>query len=208
MGALLRVPLRLIPKNTVLRVRSGANEGLRWIVGSSIHGCWLVHYETEKQAAVRRLVRPGMKVFDIGANAGFYTLAFSRMVGDAGHVWAFEPFPENVHNLRRHIELNALQNVTVAEVAVAEHSGIAGFAPAASNAMGRLSEQSDYKVPTVSIDGMYSGANACLPDLIKLDVEGRKSRFCKARGKRSRAVARSSCSLPTGASRNDGASEF
>lgn len=54
-----------------MRVRSGINKGRRWIVGSSIHGCWLGHYEIEKQSVIRRLVKPGMrmKLFDVGANA-------------------------------------------------------------------------------------------------------------------------------------------
>lgn len=173
LGALLRAPLRLIPKTTVLRVRSGLNEGMRWIVGSSIHGCWLGHYEIEKQTAVRRVVKSGMKVFDIGANAGFYTLAFSRLVGATGHVWAFEPLPENIRNLRRHIALNALQNVTVVEAAVSEKSGAAGFLPAPSNAMGRLSDHGEITVRTVSIDETCQGTG--MPDLIKLDVEGAES---------------------------------
>jgi FkbM family methyltransferase len=172
LGALLRAPLRLIPRNSVLRVRSGVNQGMRWIVGSSIHGCWLGHYEIEKQAAVRRLVKRGMKIFDVGANAGFYTLAFSRLAGTTGRVWAFEPLPENVRNLRRHIELNALQNVTVVEAAVAEKSGVAGFEAAADNSVGHLSERSAFRVRTVSIDEICADPATGMPDLIKLDVEG------------------------------------
>lgn len=170
LGALLRAPLRLIPKTTVLRVRSGVNERMRWIVGSSIHGCWLGHYEIEKQAAVRRLVRPGMKVLDVGANAGFYTLAFSRLVGPTGHVWAFEPLPENIGNLRRHIELNGLHNVTVVEAAVSEKSGNAQFMPAPSNSMGRLSPHGGITVRSVTLD--EACGDSIVPDLVKLDVEG------------------------------------
>src|SRR5688572_27975846 len=88
-GALLRLPLRAIPKRTTVKVQSGINRGMKWIVGSSIHGCWLGTYELEKQPVIERFVRPGMTVFDIGANAGFYTLAFSRLVGEEGRVWAF-----------------------------------------------------------------------------------------------------------------------
>jgi FkbM family methyltransferase len=174
-GALLRAPLRLIPGSSVLRVRSGVNRGMRWIVGSSIHGCWLGHYETEKQAAIRRLVGPGMKIFDIGANAGFYTLAFSRLTGPTGRVWAFEPLPENIRNLRRHVELNGLQNVTLVDAAVAQRSGVAGFEAAADNSMGHLSERSELRVRTVSIDEFCADPAVAAPDLIKLDVEGAES---------------------------------
>jgi FkbM family methyltransferase len=170
LGALLRAPLRLIPKATVLPVCSGVNKGMRWIVGSSVHGCWLGHYEKEKQAAVRRLVRPGIKIFDIGANAGFYTLAFSRLVGKTGHVWAFEPLPENIRNLRRHLALNALPNVTVVEAAVSRQSGTARFLQARSNSMGRLAEHGGMNVQTVTIDDICRDTGC--PDVVKLDVEG------------------------------------
>jgi FkbM family methyltransferase len=143
---------------------------MRWRVGSSVHGCWLGHYEREKQVAVRRLVRPGMTVFDIGANAGFYTLAFSRLVGDAGHVWALEPLPENIRNLRHHLALNALRNVTVVEAAAAARRGVARFETAASNAMGHLSDRGELSVPTVMLDDMADRTGAM--HLIKLDVEG------------------------------------
>lgn len=172
-GALLRAPLRLIPKRAVLRVRSGVNEGLRWVVGSSIHGCWLGHFEIEKQAAVRRLVRPGMRIFDIGANAGFYTLAFARLVGAGGHVWAFEPLPGNVRHLRRHIALNALENVTVMEAAVSDRSGSAHFLQAPSNAMGRLAAEGGITVRTMALDEFCARAGG--PDLVKMDVEGAES---------------------------------
>ena len=175
LGALLRFPLRIIPKSTVVRVRSGINKGLRWIVGSSIHGCWLGHYEIEKQAVVRRLVKPGMKVFDVGANAGFYTLAFARLVGERGHVWAFEPLAENAHNLRRHIELNNLRNVTVVQAAVSDRTGVARFESGASNSVGHLGQGGDTEVPTVSLDEYCVATGIESPDLIKFDIEGGES---------------------------------
>lgn len=175
LGALLRLPLRAIPKSAVVRVRSGINKGLRWVVGSSIHGCWLGHYEIEKQAIVRRLVTPGMKVFDVGANAGFYTLAFSRLVGKGGHVWAFEPLEANLQNLRRHVALNELANVTVVQAAVSGRAGVARFASGESNAMGRLAEGGSCDVKTVSLDEFCVQAGIDGPDLIKLDIEGGES---------------------------------
>lgn len=175
LGALLRFPLRAIPKTAVVRVRSGINKGSRWVVGSSIHGCWLGHYEIEKQAAILRLVKPGMKVFDVGANAGFYTLAFALLVGDRGHVWAFEPLAENLRNLKRHIALNNLTNVTIVEAAVSESVGIARFASGESNSMGRLAEGGNFDVPTVSMDEFCVEIGIECPDVIKLDIEGGES---------------------------------
>ena len=41
--------------------------------------------------AIRRLVRPGSVVLDIGANIGALTLELARQVGSGGKVFAFEP---------------------------------------------------------------------------------------------------------------------
>ena len=156
-----------------MRVRTGLNKGMRWVAGSSIHGCWLGHYEIEKQGLVAKLVRPGMRVFDIGANAGFYTLAFSRLIGGKGHVWAFEPFAENANNILRHLNLNSIENVTLVQAAVADRPGVAGFKIAQSNSMGMISESSKgYLVPTVTLDSLIQDGIVAAPDLIKMDVEG------------------------------------
>lgn len=176
-GRALRLPLSLIPRRLVVRVRSGINKGFRWVVGTSIHGCWLGHYEADKQALVQRLVKPGMRIFDIGANAGFYTLAFSRLVGNQGHVWAFEPFAENANNVLRHIELNQLANVTLIQSAVSDKQGIAGFNVGPNNAQGTISEaMHNYIVPTLALDQLLEQGVLQSPDVVKMDVEGAESR--------------------------------
>ena len=173
LGQALRWPLQLVPKRAVMTVRSGLNAGMKWVAGSSIHGCWLGHYEQEKQALVTRLVKPGMKIFDIGANAGFYTLAFSSLTGAAGHVWAFEPFAENAANVLHHLRLNAVDNVTLVQAAVADRPGVAGFQIAQSNSMGMLAKHArGYLVPTVALDALIQEGTVPTPDLIKMDVEG------------------------------------
>src|SRR5690348_11469417 len=108
-GRLLRFPLAFIPKTTVITAKGGLTKGMKWVVGSSTHGCWLGNYEPEHQALIRAEVKRDMNVLDIGANAGFYSLAFA---GLGASVWAFEPLAENVVNLRRHVSLNKLERVS------------------------------------------------------------------------------------------------
>jgi FkbM family methyltransferase len=132
---------------------------------------------------MRRFLSPGMLVFDIGANAGFYTLAFARLVGPSGRVWAFEPYAENVRNLLRHVELNALENVSVVQAAVTSAVGISGFSIAQNNSMGSISETSGYLVPTISVDEFCRQRGIRAPNLMKIDVEGAETQVLEgARG--------------------------
>ena len=175
LGVLARLPLRMIPRDAVVRVIAGPNRGLRWVVGSSTHGCWLGTYEREKQLVLERFVSPGMIVVDAGANAGYYTLAFSRWVGPEGRVFALEPFAENARNLLRHVSLNRLENITLVQAALSSRPGLGGFEIAQSNSMGSLTASGKYLVPVMSVDDLVAHHGVPVPDVIKMDVEGGES---------------------------------
>lgn len=171
---MLRLPLRLVPSHANVRVRSGLNKGLRWRVGSATHGCWLGHYESEIQRRLPELVRPGMVCYDLGANAGFYTLALALLAGPTGRVVAFEPLAENAAHLLHHLAINDLPQVSLVQAAVADTDGLASFQVHASRSMGSLTTgaASNYLVPTVRLDTLLERHGLPAPDFIKIDVEG------------------------------------
>jgi FkbM family methyltransferase len=82
----------------------------------AISGEW----EPNVTAAFVRALAPGDVCLDIGAHIGYYTLLASRLVGSRGHVYAFEPSPDSYPRLRANVDLNGLQNVTTAQLAVGE----------------------------------------------------------------------------------------
>lgn len=168
-GRVLRIPLRLIPDGTVVPVLGGVNRGYRWIAGASIAGCWIGNFEEDHQCALRRLVAPGMVAYDIGANVGFYTLALARLVTPSGQVYAFEPDARNAHLLRRHLKINAIENVTVVQIAVSSGSGLVAFEGERDQA--RIARQGRYIVPSISLDEFMAQGNP-FPSFIKMDVEG------------------------------------
>jgi FkbM family methyltransferase len=161
--ALIRLPLRLIPHSAVVQVLSGINRGMRWRVGSSVHGCWIGHYEREKQRIVRELVKPGMLALDIGANAGFYSLAFARL---GARVIAFEPAAENAEALRFHVAANNLP-VEVHQVAVSDCIGTARFNLGPHLSMGKIDPAGETVIATTTLDAL-----GLKPDVVKIDVEG------------------------------------
>ncbi len=65
------------------------------------------------------LVKPGMKVVEIGANVGYYTLLLADLVGDKGHVTAFEANPQLANTLFHTLHLNGYHDrSTVCNLAV------------------------------------------------------------------------------------------
>jgi FkbM family methyltransferase len=171
-GKALRLLLRLIPPDMVLPILQGRLRGLKWIVGSGSHGCWLGSYEYHKRKAFEKRVAKGSVVFDIGANAGFYTLLASVLVGPQGKVYAFEPVPRILRYLKEHLRINGMKNVCVIEAAVADCVGVAHFDAGPNPCTGHLAADGCLKVRTVSLDEMVRRGELLPPDYMKIDVEG------------------------------------
>jgi FkbM family methyltransferase len=174
-GRALRAPLRLIPRGVVVPVLQGPLRGARWIVGSGVHGCWIGCYESAKQATCVASVGRGATAYDLGANVGFYTLLFSRLVGGDGLVHAFEPVDRNLGFLRRHVAMNRADNVHVHAAAVGRETGTALFDPASHPSMGRLVAAPGSRttpVPLISLDDFVYARGNAPPDIVKMDVEG------------------------------------
>ncbi|HKX11308.1 MAG TPA: FkbM family methyltransferase [Stellaceae bacterium] len=89
---------------------------------------------------LRRIVRPGDAVADVGANIGYHSLVLSHLVGGKGFVHAFEPNPSTADRLQENLALNSCTNVVVHRLAlgnVDQQTTI--FAPPDVNAHGMSS---------------------------------------------------------------------
>ncbi len=171
-GRWLRAPLRLIPRKAVVPIFQGPLRGKKWIVGAGTHGCWLGSYEHNKQREFQKAIQPEDVVYDVGANAGFYSLLASVLVGEKGHVYAFEPLPDNARNLRKHLEMNRVRNCAVVEAAASSSDGEASFDPSGDRYTAHLSTAGSIHVRTVALDTLVSGNQIRPPDFMKIDIEG------------------------------------
>ncbi len=72
---------------------------------------------------MRSIVKPGMKVMEIGANRGVTAVAIANGIGDAGHLYAFEPVPEYYRKLLANLSLNGVSNVSAFRLAVSNNTG-------------------------------------------------------------------------------------
>ena len=147
--------------------------GLWWSPGSrgKIARMLLGSYEPAQTQRFVELIGKGDVFFDVGANAGYYTLLGARLVGPRGQVLAFEPEPNNAFFLRRHVDWNGLSNVIVLETAVGCDDGSVWFSPGSGTGTGRVGATGEYEVAVCRIDTLLEGVDR-LPTHIKIDVEG------------------------------------
>lgn len=156
-------------------ILQGPLRGLRWIAGAGNHGCWLGSYEYDKQNAFWDAIQDGDVVYDLGANAGFYTLLGSRKAGVRGRVYSFEPLPLNLEYLRAHLAINQITNCQILDVAVSHEAGLSKFDKSENASMGHLSRGSGEAyllVKTVTLDQLVGNGEIPPPSIIKCDVEG------------------------------------
>jgi FkbM family methyltransferase len=159
-------------KDAIVRAVSGPMRGMRWVVGSMPHGAWLGSLERRKLNHFVRCLKPGMTVWDIGANVGLYTLPGARAIGEGGRLYAFEPLARNCEYLRQHVRLNHLSNVVIVEAAA--YVGVECLRMAEGDSASEFHEDAngDVVVPAVSLDAWRVLTSSRPPDVVKIDVEG------------------------------------
>src|SRR5262245_29606214 len=67
-------------RNREGRIQKGLGRGLRFNGANSAVGFLLGTHDLEVQYALSRLLRPGMTVYDVGANVGFTAVLAARRV--------------------------------------------------------------------------------------------------------------------------------
>jgi FkbM family methyltransferase len=125
-----------------------------------------------------REARTSETIFDIGANAGIFSLAALAVKPDA-RVFAFEPTPEIANRLRAAVKINGLRNLIVNEMAVGDHDGQAVLrrwrgVDNSNEGMNFITSEEGVgeAVRLVSLD-QYCQDNAIERiDLLKIDIQG------------------------------------
>jgi len=133
-------------------------------------------FEPSGTAVVRRLVKPGDVVFDVGANVGYYTVLMAKLVGEGGRVVAFEPTAHYRSVLERNVQVNELTNVVVLP------HGLSSTVTSARAHIGESSATLHWVAdsePSASedvllrpLDDVVSGLGIARLDFIKIDVDG------------------------------------
>ena len=128
----------------------------------------------------RRLVeclKPGMRVLDVGAHIGYFSLVAARQVGPSGQVWAFEPVPENYELLRRNVVRNRYTNVVAVPKAVSNRSGpltlfLSRMVSGGHSVVPDQWSCGQLTVSATTLDEFLAGLGWPHIDFVKMDIQG------------------------------------
>lgn len=134
--------------------------------------------EREHRFILKKAVRSGSTILDLGANIGYYVLMEQKIIGPSGHVIAIEPEPKNFALLQKNVDLNYFTHrTTLINAAVSDHDGSAPLYLSKLGNVHSLKEKqtSQYtgqsiSVPTISLSTIahrFPNIN-----LIRMDIEG------------------------------------
>lgn len=132
-------------------------------------------YEPYTTELLKQFIQKGDIVLDIGANIGYYSLIFSRLVGKGGKVYAFEPDSVNFSLLKKNIETNEMTNVIAEQKAVTDKTGKTRlFLSLIHKGMHRIAPHKDLKsieIDTIRLDDFFCDKDKKV-NFIKIDIEG------------------------------------
>jgi FkbM family methyltransferase len=137
-------------------------------------------YEPHLIAFFQHILRPGMKMLDIGANIGLFSLLAAKLVGKEGCVYSIEPRGENARLLLYSASVNRFDNIHLLPLAVGDSTGYTLYRTHIGANGGLVSKEETESgdrailhptaqvVPLARLDNLVDGP----VDVIKIDIEG------------------------------------
>lgn len=176
---------RHLPDKIVARAKDGRNlrVNLNDWTGEVIY--FLGEHENYCCDIFRKHIKNGDVCFDVGANIGWYTTFFAKLVGPTGQVHAFEPVPGTFAELQRNVEVNGLNsNVIVNNIGLGDTKAKTEIYlfPELSSGYASLADKPDRKSEKVEVKistfDLYTEINKIEQvDFIKVDIEGAELMF-------------------------------
>ncbi len=123
--SLSRTPARLMRQGSDRQLYATPDGDLLWLNSVGYLDRQVIEtgrFEPDSLAAVRKLVREGDVVLDVGANIGFFTIRFGRQVGANGRVIASEPTSHYRTVLERNLAENGLTNVQILDYGLSDRA--------------------------------------------------------------------------------------
>lgn len=143
---------------------------------------YLRNCEALETRYLQKLVKPGWVAVDAGANIGYYSLLFSKLVGPRGIVYAFEPSEDNWKNLSKTITLNSPTNLRAFKLALSDVCGKTAIVAGPPGSLGKarldsIGLQGSSSADQVTLDSFAAQNAIARLDVMKVDIEGCEERL-------------------------------
>ena len=141
-------------------------------LGLFLHGSY-EEFETE---TLKKIIKKNDIVLDVGANIGYFTLLFAKLVGENGKVYAFEPEPTNFDLLKKNFETNGYKNVILVRKALSDKTGKTKLFLSNKNAgehmmVGTKENRHSIEIEMITGDDYFRDFSGQI-NFIKMDIQG------------------------------------
>ena len=124
---------------------------------------------------LRKIIKPGDSILDIGSNIGFYAKILSSFTGETGKVYCFEPDSTNFKYLKNNTQ--GINNIVLFNNAVSDKADILKvYKSKLLNVDHRTYPVNNYdtveEIASVSIDELLKNQTISKVDVIKIDIQG------------------------------------
>jgi FkbM family methyltransferase len=160
---------------------------MEWFAGSPWSLC---PYEQNEQAVMRRFVRAGMTVYDVGANLGLHAALLSKLIDREGRIVVFEPNPALLPGLRTTVE--RMGNGTLVSLALSDTDGTSTFFIPSDDTcaslfnwtpqIGLTEDVRTIDIQTVRLDALIESGRLPRPQFMKVDAEGAEEKIFRGAG--------------------------
>jgi len=133
-------------------------------------------WEPNTTHAIKQLIKPGDVVLDIGANIGYDTVIMSKLAGETGKVYAFEPTLHYFDVLNRTLAANKITNTQVFNFGLSDKDAELEIYLGQHSATIHETQYKDTlrkeKITLHTLDEVAAEEKWDKVDFIKLDVDG------------------------------------
>jgi FkbM family methyltransferase len=164
-----------------VKIINGKLKGLRWGFSADTNNEYILgNFESNLQNIMNAYIGPDNIVYDIGAHYGYFTLFASRLVGNLGRVYAFEPMPKNFQRLAYNIKINKPNNIKLYNYAISDKETVLNFSDSKNTVANTYIASSPLfsqpipiiEIKSISLDILFSRKEILPPQFIKIDTEG------------------------------------
>lgn len=136
-------------------------------------------YESGMVQVIKTYLKPGDMFVDLGTNEGYFTVIASQLVGNKGKVIAIEPQSRLQPIIKKNLNLNNCDNVTILQAIILDTPKVASMYISTDMNTGSTSlvKTSRFSLPQEEVQGLtltevfqQQGITTC--NLLKVDIEG------------------------------------